>query len=140
MTSLIRRLFCAYVLIFVATGLSAGPALSEETNGSGAAVRLAMMTTPAPLNTEAVVPPLAEPAALLCGKVWVETKYVLPNNCLKACLNTGHKLGDCITALVPLCQSCWKHLVACSTSQWIPPVERCKICTWNYAACMKSFF
>jgi len=138
MTSLIRRLFCAYILVLVAVGLNAGPAGSEEINGNGAAVRLAMMTAPAPLNT--LAPALAEPAALLCGKVWVDTKYVLSNNCLKACLNSGHKMGDCVSSLVPLCKTCWAHLVACSTSSAIPPADRCKACTLHYAGCMKAFF
>jgi hypothetical protein len=138
MISLPRRLFCACVLILVAAGLYAGPVLSQQANGSGTVIHLAMMTAPAPLNTEALVPPLAEPVALLCGNRWVDTTYVLSNNCLKACLK-NHTMADCTTSLVPLCQACWKHLQTCAADKAILPAEHCKVCTTNYAQCMKSF-
>jgi hypothetical protein len=134
--SLTRRLFYACVVILAATGLRAGPAFSQQTNASSPPVHLAMV--PAPLNSEALVPRLAEPV-LLCGKVWVDTTYVLPNNCLKACLKSGHSLADCKTSLVPICEACWKKLQTCSTAQWIPPADRCKVCTVNYAQCIKPF-
>ena len=132
MTSPIRKLFYACVLILVA-GLCAGPALSEQATTDGSVVRVAM--TPAPL----IAPPLTEPV-LLCGNRWVEGTYVLPRNCLKACLNTHHPLGECRTKLVPLCQSCWRELVACATNQTIPPAIRCKVCSERYAWCMRPFF
>jgi hypothetical protein len=132
MTSLLRNLFCACVLI-LAAGLCAGPALSQQAATDGQVVRVAM--TPAPLTA----PPLAEPV-LLCGNRYVEGTYVLPRNCLKACLNSHHPLGECRTKLVPLCQSCWRQLVACAREQNIPPALRCKICSERYAACMGPFF
>jgi hypothetical protein len=137
-TSLTRRVFCACVLILVAAGVRAGPAFSQQTNASSPPVRLAMAV--APLNNEALVPRLVEPAALLCGNVWVNTAYVLPNNCLKACLHNGHSLADCKTTLVPICEACWKKLQTCATAPWIPPALRCKECTAYYAQCMKPFF
>jgi hypothetical protein len=136
-TSLTRKFFCAGVVILVAAGLRAGPAFSQQTNASSPPVHLAMV--PAPLNSEALVPRLAEPV-LLCGKVWVDTTYVLPNNCLKACLHSGHSLAECKTSLVPLCEACWKKLQVCSTTLGIPPAFLCKDCTVSYAQCMKPFF
>ncbi|HWX82416.1 MAG TPA: hypothetical protein VNZ48_02355 [Xanthobacteraceae bacterium] len=141
MTSLIRRLFCACVLILVAVGSHAGPALSQQTNESGPPVRLAMAV--APLNSEAMVPRLVEPAQLLCGKVWVNTAvtpYVLPNNCLKSCLHNGHSTADCKITLVPICEACWKMLLTCSTAGAIQWPYRCGTCTAYYAQCMKPFF
>jgi hypothetical protein len=131
MASLLRKLFCACVVVLGA-GLYGGPALSEQADASGAPVRVAM--TPAPLTA----PPLAEPV-LLCGKVWVDTTYVLPQNCLKACLNAHHPLGECRTKLVPLCRSCWRQLQICANNRAIPPAERCKVCTERYAECMRPF-
>jgi hypothetical protein len=58
---------------------------------------------PAPLGKD-VVAPLAEPV-LLCGNVWVQTTYVLPGRCYKACVNKGHSPTECITKCVPLCAS-----------------------------------
>jgi len=132
MTSLIRNLFSACVLIVVA-GLCAGPALSQQAAADGPAVRVAM--TPAPL----VAPALAEPV-LLCGKVWVDTKYVVPRNCMRACLNAHHPLGECRTKLVPLCLSCWRELVVCARERIGPPALHCKVCTERYANCMRPFF
>jgi hypothetical protein len=132
MTSPIRRLFCACVVILVA-GLYGGPALSEQADASGAPVRVAM--TPAPLTA----PPLAEPV-LLCGNRWVEGTYVVPRNCMKACLNGHHPLGECQTTLAPLCLSCWRQLVVCARNRTIPPAERCKVCSERYAECMRPFF
>jgi hypothetical protein len=106
MTSLLRRFFCACVLVVVAAGLPSAPAHS----------------------------------ALLCGNRWVNTNYVLSNNCMKACLNSHHTVADCMTTLVPLCQSCWRGLVACADDHTIPPAEHCQVCTDRYAVCMRSFF
>ena len=131
MTSLIRSLFYACVLILVA-GLYAGPALSQQAATDVPVVQVAM--TPAPLTA----PPLAEPV-LLCGNRWVEGTYVVPRNCLKACLNAHHPLSECRTRLVPLCNSCWRELVACAANAGIPPALRCKICSERYAWCMRPF-
>jgi hypothetical protein len=106
MTSLLRRLICACVLVAAVAGLPSSPAQS----------------------------------ALLCGNRWVNTTYVLPNNCLKACLNAHHTVADCTTTLVPLCQSCWRRLTVCAADKAIPPAEHCKVCTDVYANCMKPFF
>jgi hypothetical protein len=132
MTSLIRNLFYACVLILIA-GLCAGPALSQQAAADGPVVRVAM--TPAPLTA----PPLAEPVAL-CGLRWVEGTYVVPRNCLGACLRSHHPIGECRTRLVPLCQSCWRQMIACAAEQNIPPALRCKICSERYAGCMFPFF
>lgn len=99
---------------------------------------LALAITPAPLADDALAPPLAEPV-LLCGNVWVKTKYVLPQNCAKACKNQGHSAAAC-AKLVPLCRSCWQQLQACANNRTIPPAQRCKVCTDRYEACMKPFF
>jgi hypothetical protein len=131
MTSPIRNLFYACVLVLVA-GLCAGPVLSQQA-ANGPAVQVAM--TPAPL----AAPPLVEPV-LLCGNRSVEGTYVVPRNCLGACLRSHHPLGECRTRLVPLCQSCWRQLVACAGEQNIPPTLRCKVCSERYANCMRPFF
>jgi hypothetical protein len=110
----------------------AGPALSQQAAADGAVFRVAM--TPAPL----VAPSLAEPV-LLCGNRWVEGTYVLRRNCLKACLNPHHSLDECRTKLVPLCNSCWRRLLACANDHNIPPALRCKVCSERYAHCMWPF-
>jgi hypothetical protein len=99
---------------------------------------LALAIAPAPLADDALAPPRAEPV-LLCGKVWVDTKYVLGQNCAKACRTEGHSPAEC-RKLVPLCQSCWRQLQACANNRTIPPAERCKVCTERYAVCMRPFF
>jgi hypothetical protein len=82
-------------------------------------------------------PVLSQP--LLCGNRYVNTTYVLPGNCLKACLNKGHTLADCKITLVPLCEACWKKLTICATAPFIPPPFRCTDCTAQYAQCIKPF-
>jgi len=106
MTSLLRRLFCACIVVAAVAGLPSSPAQS----------------------------------ALLCGNVWVKTKYVLPQNCMKACLNSHHTVADCRTTLVPLCRTCWQHLQSCAADKAIPPAAHCQVCTDVYANCMRPFF
>jgi hypothetical protein len=121
------------VRCILVAGLYGGPALTQQADASGAPVRVAM--TPAPLTA----PPLAEPV-LLCGNRWVEGTYVVGRNCLKACLNGHHPLGECRTRVVPLCQSCWRQLLACANDHNIPPAVRCKVCSERYVGCMWPFF
>ena len=133
MTS-IRRGALVCVLALLAALAYAPPAQA----GDAAAGKLALAITPAPLADNALAPPLAEPV-LLCGARWVNTTYVLPQNCAAACKNQGHSAAEC-AKLVPLCRSCWKELQVCANNRTIPPAERCKVCTDRYAACMKPFF
>ena len=84
-------------------------------------------------------PAQAQQFPFACGNVAVNTNYVLPQNCAKACKNQGHSAAEC-AKLVPLCRSCWKELQVCANNRTIPPRERCKVCTDRYAACMKPFF
>ena len=86
------------------------------------------------------IQPAPASSALLCGNRWVDTNYVLPNNCMKACLNAHHTVADCTTSLVPLCQSCWRGLLSCAGFQNIAPAEHCRLCTDRYALSMKTFF
>jgi hypothetical protein len=94
---------------------------------NGPAVTLAM--APAPLGKD-VVAPLAEPV-LLCGNVWVQTTYVLPGNCYKACINKGHSPSECSTKWVALCRTCWNQLLACAKSPAIPAQIRCHECPFT---------
>ena len=126
------------VLVCVLTLLAALASPLPAQAGDPANPVLALAITPAPLANDALAPPIAEPV-LLCGNVWVKTKYVLPQNCAKACKNQGHTAAQC-AKLVPLCRSCWQGLQACANNPTIPPAQRCKVCTDRYAACMKPFF
>ena len=125
------------VLVCVLTLFAAFAAALPAQAGDPANTMLALAITPAPLGDNALAPPLAEPV-LLCGRRWVSTTYVLPQNCAKACKNAGHSAAEC-AKLVPLCRSCWKELQVCANNRTIPPAERCKVCTDRYAACMKPF-
>jgi len=77
-------------------------------------------------------------APLLCGFVWVNTTYVLAQNCEGAC-RWHHTPAQC-AKLVPLCRSCWRMLEACAKNRTIPSAQHCKVCTDRYATCMKPFF
>jgi hypothetical protein len=131
MTSMRRAFVCVLILLAFAYALPAQA-------GDPANPVLALAVTPAPLANDALAPPRAEPV-LLCGRVWVDTNYVLPQNCAKACKNQGHSAAECVK-LVPLCRACWKELQVCANNRTIPPRDRCKICTDRYAACMRPFF
>src|SRR5712691_4707063 len=120
MTTGNKAALCALALtMLVAQALQVHPARAEDPS-NGPAMTLAMV--PAPLGK--VVAPLAEPA-LLCGNVWVQTDYVLPENCYRACLRRGRSLLECRTKWVPLCRACWSQLLACASSPAIPPPARC---------------
>ena len=123
------------VLVCVLTLLALVHALPAR---AGDATALALAITPAPLASDALAPPLAEPV-LLCGLVWVRTTYVLPHNCAGACRRQGHSPAAC-ARLVPLCRACWQQLQACANNRTIPRADRCKVCTDRYEACMKPFF
>jgi len=132
MKSMNRGAFCALMsTILVVLGLQMHFA-SATYASSSPATTLAMV--PAPLGNDAV-PSLAQPA-LLCGNVWVKTTYVLPRNCLKACLAQGHTRAEC-NARVPLCRRCWSELLACAKTE--PVAFRCDVCTQRYAACIGPF-
>jgi hypothetical protein len=130
MTSIRRgALVCVLILLAFVQALPAR---------AGDATVLALAITPAPLASDALAPPLAEPV-LLCGPRWVATTYVLPRNCARACRTQGHPAVAC-TKLVPLCRACWQQLQACANDRTIPRADRCKACTGRYEACMKPFF
>jgi hypothetical protein len=132
MTSARRIGLCAFLaFIVLSLNLQSHAARAGDTSGA-APLTLAMI--PAPVAAH----PLAQPAALLCGNVWVKTDYVLSQNCMKACLNQGHSAAECQTKYVPLCRGCWARLIQCSHVG--PPATRCANCTERYAACMRTFF
>ena len=133
MTSIRRGALVCLLTLFTAL-VHAPPARAGDATGPV----LALAITPAPLASDALAPPLAEPV-LLCGPRWVQTTYVLPHNCAAACRRQGHSAAAC-ARLVPLCRACWQRLQTCANNRTIARADRCKVCTDRYEACMKPFF
>lgn len=131
MKSVYRNVCYALALIVAMLG-----APLAQAGDAGGTITLAM--SPAPLGSPQIAPTLVQPV-LLCGNRWVKGDYVLPNNCLKACLNSGHSAVECKDKLVPLCEGCWKELLACAKAGNAPQAVKCTNCSEHYAKCMAVF-
>lgn len=57
--------------------------------------------------------------------------YVLPQNCMKACLEHGHHPLAYCRKTVGACETCWREFKACTHTR-----QSCGECSEKYARCM----